>query len=50
LELRADEPLPNEMGIPHNIEGRIFVPIRYIAYALGVNVRWDAENQAVYVF
>ncbi|MCL2838487.1 MAG: serine hydrolase [Oscillospiraceae bacterium] len=50
LELSADEPLPNEMGVPHNIEGRIFVPIRYIAYALNVNVRWDGANQAVYVF
>jgi len=50
LELSADEPLPDGMGVPHNIEGRIFVPIRYVAYALGVNVHWDVENQAVYVF
>ena len=50
LELPADEPLPEGMGVPHNIEGRIFVPIRYVAYALGVNVDWDDDNQAVYVF
>jgi len=32
---------------PLNKEGRIFVPIRYIAEYFGGQVEWDAENQIV---
>jgi len=50
LALSADEPLPGGMGRPHNINGHIFVPLAYIADALGVDVYWDGANQAAYVF
>jgi hypothetical protein len=48
LELSADQPLPGGMGMAHNINGSIFVPLAYVAYALDLNVRWDAANQAIY--
>jgi len=50
LAISADAPLPGGMGIPHNVDGRIFVPLRYVAYAFDVEVSWDGANQAVYVF
>lgn len=49
LAISADEPLPGGMGVPHNVNGRIFVPLRYVAYAFGVDVQWDGANQAAYV-
>jgi len=50
LAISTAEPLPGSFGIPHNIDGHIFVPLRYVAYAFGVNVDWDGANQAAYVF
>jgi len=49
LIISADEPLPNDMGIAHNVDGRIFVPVAYIVYELGAQIRWDGLAQAVYV-
>ena len=50
LAVSAVEPLPHGLGMAHNIDGRIFVPLRYIADAFGVQVSWDNDNQAAYVF
>ncbi|MCL2406012.1 MAG: copper amine oxidase N-terminal domain-containing protein, partial [Defluviitaleaceae bacterium] len=50
LEISADSPLPGGMGLPHNVGGNIFVPLRYVAYAFGVDVRWDGANQAAYIY
>jgi hypothetical protein len=49
LVISVDEPLPNEMGVAHNVEGRIFVPIAYIIDAFGAEIRWDGATQTVYV-
>ena len=50
LTVSAVEPLPYNMGMAHNVNGYIFIPLRYIAYAFGMHVSWDGINQAVYVF
>ena len=50
LAISADESLPGGLGVPYNMNGHIFVPLRYVAYAFGAEVRWDGANQAAYVF
>ena len=32
------------------IDGKTFVPLRYVSEELGANVVWDGEKQAVYIF
>src|SRR5690606_11850507 len=32
---------------PQIMEGRVMVPVRWIAEALGAEVKWDKENRAV---
>ena len=49
VTLQVDTPLPNNMGMPVIIDGRTFVPIAYIIEALGANVMWDDNTQAIYV-
>ena len=49
LSLQVDVSLPDDMGTPMIVNDRTFVPIAYIAQALGANVRWDGENRAVYI-
>jgi len=49
LTLSTDTSLPDGMGIPHSVDGRIFVPIAYIANVLGLDVNWDGANQVVTV-
>jgi len=49
LVLQTDSPLPSGMGRSHNISGRVFVPIAYVARAFGFDVRWDSANQVVNV-
>lgn len=34
---------------PQMIQGRVFVPVRFVAEALSVNVGWDQENNAVII-
>jgi len=49
LLLTVDEALPNGMGRSVIVNDRTFVPVSYIAQALGATVTWDAENSAVYI-
>ena len=49
LMLIIDVPLPNDMGTPVISNGRTFVPVAFISQMLGANVRWDGDNQAVYI-
>jgi len=42
--------LPGGMGTPVLHSGRTFVPLRFIIEAVGAEVRWDGDNQAVYVY
>jgi hypothetical protein len=49
ISLLIDTPLPNDMGTPVVINGRTFVPIRYVSETLGAAVRWDNTNSAVYI-
>ena len=49
LNLPVDVPLPNNMGTPVIVNGRTFVPVRYISEMLGAEVRWDRVTQAVYI-
>jgi len=47
--LGVDEPLPDGMGAPMIVDGRVFVPARYVVELLGATVIWDAMSQAVYI-
>jgi hypothetical protein len=49
LRLTVGTPLPNNMGTPQIVNGRTFVPVAYVAEALGATVRWDGAAQAVYI-
>jgi len=50
LRLYIDVPLPDGMGTPVIVNGRTFVPTRYVSEMLGALVRWDPEHSAVYVY
>jgi len=50
IAISADEPLAGGMGIAHNVQERVFVPVAYIAQMLGAEIIWDGANQAVYIF
>ena len=45
----VDEALPGGMGRPVVVEGRVFVPLNYVAQALNVEISWDSQGQAIYV-
>jgi len=49
VSLTIGEALPNGMGVPVIVNGRTFVPLRYVTEILGGDVRWDEANRAVYV-
>ena len=49
LSLWIGQPLPNHMGTPLIIDGRIFVPATYIAQMLGADIIWDRSAQAIYI-
>jgi len=49
LAISASESLPNGMGRAHYVNGSAFVPLVYVANALGAQVIWDGATQAVYV-
>ncbi|MCL2576839.1 MAG: copper amine oxidase N-terminal domain-containing protein [Defluviitaleaceae bacterium] len=49
IQLTIDVPLLDNMGIPVIVNNLTFVPVRYVSEALGANVRWDGEAQAVYI-
>jgi len=49
INLIVDIPLPDDMGTPIIVNGTTFVPVRYVSEKLGATVRWDGENNAVYI-
>jgi len=50
LTLPIDIPLPNNMGTPVTVNGRAFVPLRYVVEMLNANVEWDEVNQVVRIY
>jgi hypothetical protein len=50
INLTVDVPLPGDMGTPVFVNGFTFVPVRYVSETLGATVRWDGENNAVYIY
>ena len=42
--------LAGGMGTPVIVEGRTFVPLGYIAAAIGATPRWDGANSAAYIY
>jgi len=48
--LNIGEPLPDGMGMPEIVNGRAFVPLRFVAELLGATARWDAANSAAYIY
>ena len=50
IEIVIDTPFSNEMGIPVlSNEGRVFVPIRYIAETFGAIIEWNEENKTIFI-
>ena len=47
LTMQIGRPLPNDMGTPMIRDGRTFVPLRFVADNLGVNVEWDGATQTI---
>jgi len=47
LSLPLDVPLPNDMGTPVLVGSRTFVPLRFIAEALGANIEWCGDTQRI---
>jgi alpha-tubulin suppressor-like RCC1 family protein len=47
INLVIGQPLPNGMGTPEIRNGRAFVPVRFIADAMGGTINWDAATQTV---
>ena len=47
--LQIGQPLAGGIGTPVIVEGRTFVPLRYVINVLGTGYRWDAVNQAAYI-
>ncbi|MCL1843258.1 MAG: copper amine oxidase N-terminal domain-containing protein, partial [Defluviitaleaceae bacterium] len=43
-------PLPDNMGVPVIVEGRTFVPVRYVSEVLGATVEWNPATRAVYIY
>jgi hypothetical protein len=50
INLTVDVPLLGDMGTPVIVNGFTFVPVRYVSETLGATVRWDGENNAVYIY
>jgi len=46
LTLPVDQPLPDGMGMPLFVNDRVFVPLRFVMYALNKTVEWDSQNRA----
>ena len=46
ITMPVANPLPDGMGMPLLINDRVFVPLRFIMYALGKDVEWDDANRA----
>jgi len=50
LRLTIGEALPNGMGTPVIVGGRVFVPIGYVSDVLGATTRWCDDTNSVYVY
>jgi len=50
LRLTIGEALPDGMGTPVLINGRVFVPIGYVSEILGATTRWCGDTRSVYVY
>ncbi|MCL1884928.1 MAG: glycoside hydrolase family 11 protein [Defluviitaleaceae bacterium] len=48
--IQIGTPLPGGMGEAVIIDGRTFVPIRFVSEELGSRVEWDGVNRAVYIY
>ena len=49
IYVQVGEELPNNMGQAMIVDGRVFVPARFVAEMLGATIEWDADAQAVYI-
>ena len=49
ITLVIDQPLPNGLGIPIIRNNRTFVPLRFVAEALGADIEWDEATQSIEV-
>ena len=47
ITLVIDQPLPGDMGAAMIVNDLTFVPVRFVAEALGVTVEWDEATRAV---
>ena len=50
IDLPVGVPLPDDMGTPIIVDGRTFVPVRYVSEVLGAGVEWNGVTRAVYVY
>jgi len=50
LRLPIGVELAGGMGMPVIVDGRTFVPLGYIAAAIGANPRWDGTANAAYIY
>ena len=48
--ITVGEQLPNGMGTALIVEGRTFVPARYVSEVLGATIRWEQSTRAVYIY
>ena len=50
VRITVNRQYPTNMGV-HSVgrNGRVFVPARYVAEALGATVDWDQENRTVMI-
>ena len=47
INLVVNQALPDGMGTPEIMDGRTFVPVRFIADAMGGTIDWDSATQTV---
>jgi|GEM_PF-2108344 len=50
IVLPIDQPLPDNMGVPVIIDGRTYVPLRFVAEFLGATVEFDDDYFAVNIW
>jgi len=49
IQIRANEPLPNNMGTPIMSAGFFFIPFRYAAYLMDAELFFDVEARVIYL-
>ena len=50
LRLTVGEALPDNMGTPVIVGGRVFVPMGYVSDVLGASTRWCDDTRSVFVY